>query len=142
MFKLKTIMTMQNELDSTEFTKNDLTPGKSKIFLIPQSDGPTIVRDAPQTTTPSSPYKVYKIRWLILIFFVMYSASNSMQWTQFSIINDIITKYYGVSSELVSWTSMVYMVTYVPLIFPASFLLDKTVSLSFLFLLQIYFTCY
>lgn len=73
-------------------------------------------------------YKVYKTRWVMLAFFVLYSASNSMQWVQYTIINDIVVNYYGVPSTLVSWTSMLYMVTYVPLIVPASWLLGKTVS--------------
>lgn len=76
----------------------------------------------------SSSYTVMPIRWIMLMFFVLYSASNSLQWTQYTIISDIVTSYYGVPSTLVSWTSMVYMVTYVPLIFPGSWLLDKTVS--------------
>lgn len=69
--------------------------------------------------------KIYKRRWLILIIFVLYSASNSMQWIQYSIIANIVTRYYNVSSFLVDMTSMIYMITYIPLIFPASYLLDK-----------------
>ncbi|CAK1544368.1 unnamed protein product [Leptosia nina] len=72
------------------------------------------------------PYKVCKARWLMLGFFVLYSASNALQWTQYTIISDIVVRYYGVTSNIVSWTSMVYMIAYVPLIFPASWLLDKT----------------
>lgn len=73
-------------------------------------------------------YKVLPIRWLVLFVFVLYSASNSFQWMQYSIIQDTVVKYYGVSSIQVYWTSMIYMITYIPLIFPASWLLDKTVS--------------
>ncbi|KAH0948093.1 hypothetical protein HN011_006769 [Eciton burchellii] len=69
--------------------------------------------------------KIYKKRWLILIIFVLYSMSNSMQWIQYSIIANIITEYYNVSDFLVAMTSMIYMITYIPLIFPASYLLDK-----------------
>ncbi|KAJ8913505.1 hypothetical protein NQ315_017055 [Exocentrus adspersus] len=69
--------------------------------------------------------KVYKIRWLILALFVSFSASNSMQWLQFSIIADVMVKYYGVSTVWVDWTSMVYMVLYIPFIFPGSYLLEK-----------------
>lgn len=76
-------------------------------------------------------YVVYKYRWVMLCLFVLYSASNSLQWTQYTIIQDIVVRYYGVDSTLVSWTSMVYMITYMPLIFPASWLLDKTVSIFF-----------
>nr|XP_026492625.1 uncharacterized MFS-type transporter C09D4.1 isoform X1 [Vanessa tameamea]XP_026492626.1 uncharacterized MFS-type transporter C09D4.1 isoform X1 [Vanessa tameamea] len=71
-------------------------------------------------------YTVFRTRWVMLALFVLYSSSNSLQWTQFTIISDIIVRYYGVTSNVVSWTSMVYMLTYVPLIFPASWLLDKT----------------
>jgi hypothetical protein len=73
------------------------------------------------------PYKLYKRRWPILFIFVLYSMSNAMQWTQYAIINDIITTYYGVDSYAVSWTSMVYMTTYLLLIFPGSWFLDKKV---------------
>ncbi|KAM0732151.1 Choline/ethanolamine transporter flvcr2a [Formica fusca] len=69
--------------------------------------------------------KIYKKRWLMLILFVLYSASNAMQWIQYSIIANIVMRYYNVSSFLIDMTSMIYMITYIPLIFPASYLLDK-----------------
>ncbi|XP_063357847.1 uncharacterized MFS-type transporter C09D4.1 [Cydia amplana] len=71
-------------------------------------------------------YKVYPTRYLMLGIFVFYSASNAFQWIQYSIIQDAVVKYYEVSSITVYWTSMIYMITYIPLIFPASWLLDKT----------------
>lgn len=71
--------------------------------------------------------KVYKIRWLILTIFVLYSASNAFQWIQYSIIADVIVNYYGVSYTFVNWTSMIYMILYIPFIFPGSYMLDKLV---------------
>ncbi|XP_063617071.1 uncharacterized MFS-type transporter C09D4.1 [Cydia splendana] len=71
-------------------------------------------------------YKVSPSRYLMLGIFVFYSASNAFQWIQYSIIQDAVVKYYEVSSITVYWTSMIYMITYIPLIFPASWLLDKT----------------
>ncbi|XP_043582497.1 feline leukemia virus subgroup C receptor-related protein 2-like isoform X1 [Bombus pyrosoma] len=68
---------------------------------------------------------VYKRRWAILMIFVLYSASNAMQWIQYSIIANIIMVYYDVSSFSVDMTSMIYMITYIPFIFPASYLLDR-----------------
>jgi len=70
-------------------------------------------------------YPVYAIRWLMLAMFVLYSASNAFQWTQLVIITSILEKYYDVTPLAVYWTSMIYMVLYIPLIFPASWLLDK-----------------
>uniref|UniRef100_A0A1A9WMW2 Major facilitator superfamily (MFS) profile domain-containing protein n=1 Tax=Glossina brevipalpis TaxID=37001 RepID=A0A1A9WMW2_9MUSC len=34
-------------------------------------------------------------------------------------------QYYGVSDVWIDWTSMVYMILYIPLIFPGSWFLDK-----------------
>lgn len=70
-------------------------------------------------------YTVYTRRWFILALFVLYSASNAFQWTQLVIITSILEKYYSVSTLTVYWTSMIYMVVYIPLILPASWLLDK-----------------
>ncbi|KAF5296872.1 hypothetical protein FQA39_LY12390 [Lamprigera yunnana] len=71
------------------------------------------------------PCQVYKYRWVVLIIFVFYSASNAMQWIQYSIVADVVEKFYGVSSTFVDWTSMIYMVLYIPFIFPGSYMLDK-----------------
>ena len=71
----------------------------------------------------------------MLIMFVLYSASNAFQWTQLVIITSILEKYYNISTLAVYWTSMIYMVLYIPLIFPASWLLDKKVKSSLLFIL-------
>lgn len=60
--------------------------------------------------------------------FVACSMANAVQWIQYSIISDVIIKFYGVSSFAVDFTSIVYMVTYIPLVFPASWILDKMVS--------------
>jgi FLVCR family feline leukemia virus subgroup C receptor-related protein len=46
------------------------------------------------------------------------------------IITSILEKYYSVSTITVYWTSMIYMVTYIPLIVPASWLLDKKVRVG------------
>ncbi|CAO1365862.1 unnamed protein product, partial [Diamesa serratosioi] len=70
-------------------------------------------------------FRVYKLRWVVLGIFVMYSASNAMQWIQFSIISNVVQRYYNISSSWVDWTSMIYMILYIPLIFPGSWLLDK-----------------
>ncbi|CAH2049881.1 unnamed protein product, partial [Iphiclides podalirius] len=86
------------------------------------------VKDGSTEDVSAIEYTVHKSRWVMLALFVVYSASNSLQWMQYTIIQDIVVGYYGVESTVVSWTSMVYMVTYVPLIFPASWLLDKTVA--------------
>ena len=79
---------------------------------------------------PSPQCQVYAKRWLILGIFVLYSASNSSQWVQYTIIENIVEKFYKVSATTVSWTSMIYMVTYIAFILPANYLLERKVYLS------------
>jgi len=71
--------------------------------------------------------KLYKRRWPMLLLFVLCSMANAVQWIQYSIISNVIMKFYDVSSFAVDFTSIVYMVTYIPLIFPASWILDRMV---------------
>ena len=75
-------------------------------------------------------WKLYHRRWFMLFIFVCFSAGNSFQWIQYSIIANLITKYYNVESSLVDWTSIVYMVAYIVLIFPASHFMEKMVRIK------------
>ncbi|KAG9347546.1 hypothetical protein JZ751_005114 [Albula glossodonta] len=68
---------------------------------------------------------LYYKRFAVLAVFSLYSLVNAFQWIQYSIIANIFTFYYGVSNDKIDWLSVVYMVAYVPLIFPATWLLDK-----------------
>ncbi|XP_018912630.1 choline/ethanolamine transporter flvcr2b isoform X2 [Bemisia tabaci] len=85
--------------------------------------------------------RVYRIRWLILFLFVLYSMANGMQWIQYSIIADVVTKYYSVSNFAVDLTSVIYMFTYIILIFPGSWALDK-LGLRKAVLLGAFGTCF
>ncbi|XP_014279034.2 heme transporter FLVCR2 isoform X2 [Halyomorpha halys] len=71
--------------------------------------------------------QIYKRRWLMLFLFVIYSMSNAMQWVQYSIIENVVTRYYGLepTSSWIEWTSMIYMLTYIFFIIPGSWALDK-----------------
>lgn len=80
-----------------------------------------------QVGIPTIDCKLYTRRWAMLALFVLCSMANAVQWIQYSIISNVIMKFYNVSSFQVNLTSIVYMVTYIPLIFPASWILDKKV---------------
>ncbi|XP_038585459.1 feline leukemia virus subgroup C receptor-related protein 2 isoform X3 [Micropterus salmoides] len=67
----------------------------------------------------------YKKRWVIVFLFSSYSLSNAYQWIQYGIISNIIMKFYNVDAFTVDWLSMIYMLTYIPFIFPVTWLLDK-----------------
>ncbi|XP_042074167.1 feline leukemia virus subgroup C receptor-related protein 2 isoform X3 [Haplochromis burtoni] len=68
--------------------------------------------------------RLYKRRWMIVFLFSSYSLINAYQWIQYAIISNIIMKFYKVEAFAVDWLSMVYMLTYIPFIFPVTWLLD------------------
>ena len=70
-------------------------------------------------------YIAYPKRWFILFLFVVYSASNAFNWLDLVIISNVLEKYYNVSTMAITWTSMIYMAVYIPLIFPATWLLQR-----------------
>ncbi|XP_061602572.1 feline leukemia virus subgroup C receptor-related protein 1 isoform X2 [Cololabis saira] len=75
-------------------------------------------RGRPQT-------RLYRRRFAVLAVFSLYSMVNAFQWIHYSIITNVFTGFYGVSSDRVDWLSIVYMAAYVPLILPATWLLDR-----------------
>lgn len=65
---------------------------------------------------------------MILGLFCLCSACNASHWIQYSIISNIVTKFYDVSSVAIDWTSIIFMAAYIPLVFPASWVLQKKVE--------------
>jgi hypothetical protein len=72
--------------------------------------------------------KVYKRRWLTLLIYILFCTVSSSQWTQYAIINNVVTRYYKVDSIYVDWTAIIYMAVYVPAIIPALMFLEKKVQ--------------
>ena len=77
---------------------------------------------------------------MIVLLFSAYSLCNAFQWIQYSIINNIFMKFYNVNSFAVDWLSMIYMLTYIPLILPVTWLLD-TKGLRFIALVATGINC-
>lgn len=77
--------------------------------------------------------RLYKRRWVIVFTFALYLATNAYQWLSLVVIGDVIMNYYNESlpeDELkrdmaVDWLSLIYMLTYVVLIIPSMWLLQK-----------------
>ncbi|XP_060947784.1 feline leukemia virus subgroup C receptor-related protein 1 [Limanda limanda] len=69
--------------------------------------------------------RLFARRFAVLAVFSLSSLVNAFQWIQYSIIANVFTHFYGVSSSQVDWLSIVYMVAYIPLILPATWLLDR-----------------
>ena len=78
-------------------------------------------------STPSVDHKVYKRRWLMLLLFMIYAFNGSQQWAQFTAINNLVTKYYNVTTTHVEWTSNIFTLSYIILVIPSLYLIDLMV---------------
>lgn len=67
-------------------------------------------------------------RWLILIIYIIYATLSSLQWIQYSIIANLVMEYYNISASAVDTTSLIYMFMWPIMVFPASYIIDKTVG--------------
>lgn len=68
--------------------------------------------------------QVYKRRWVMLALVMLSIAISYVQWIQYSIVANIISRYYDISSVWVDWTSLIFMVVYVICVFPISYIMD------------------
>ncbi|XP_036405715.1 feline leukemia virus subgroup C receptor-related protein 1 [Megalops cyprinoides] len=108
----------------------DITKGEVHVTVLDsRASEQEIPPDEKQAMLPGAQKplqtKLYCRRFAVLAVFSLYSLVNAFQWIQYSIITNIFTFYYNVSNDKIDWLSVVYMVAYVPLIFPATWLLDK-----------------
>jgi sugar phosphate permease len=69
-------------------------------------------------------FKVYRYRWLILAAFMLVVAFNQLLWISFAPITSAAAAYYGVSSLSIGLLSMSFMVTYLVVSLPASWVID------------------
>lgn len=89
-------------------------------------DGETLPGDRPlESGLEAPPTRLYGRRWLIVLLFSSYSLCNSYQWIQYGIISNIFMGFYNVDAFTIDWMSMIYMLTYIPFIFPVTWLLDR-----------------
>uniref|UniRef100_A0A6G1SHQ3 Putative MFS-type transporter C09D4.1 n=1 Tax=Aceria tosichella TaxID=561515 RepID=A0A6G1SHQ3_9ACAR len=72
-----------------------------------------------------SDIKPTRKRYLILLLFCLHSAINAAQWIYLSSITSTVSKYYQVDNMAVNWTSMVYMLVYIPLVVPSTWLFER-----------------
>lgn len=70
-------------------------------------------------------YKVYTRRWFILAVFMMMIAANQLLWITFAPITRDAAAYYGVSDLSIGILSMCFMIVYIFVSVPASWIIDK-----------------
>lgn len=69
--------------------------------------------------------KLYRRRWFMLFLFSTVLASNAFMWLQYGVISNIFMRFYGVDPLAIDWLSLIYLLTYIPLILPVLWLLNK-----------------
>ncbi|XP_046751835.1 uncharacterized MFS-type transporter C09D4.1-like [Diprion similis] len=69
--------------------------------------------------------KLFKRRWLQLVLFFILGTSCGVHVSQFVIIANITRRFYNVSSLVVEWTTTIFMIEYVTLLIPVSYLTNR-----------------
>jgi cyanate permease len=69
-------------------------------------------------------YKVYGYRWVMLSVYMFVVAVNQLLWITFAPITTSATQYYGVSDLWIGILSMSFMVVYIVVSIPASWIID------------------
>jgi sugar phosphate permease len=69
-------------------------------------------------------FKVYGYRWVVLLAFMLVTVVNQLLWITFAPITGNAAKFYGVSDLSIGLLSMVFMIVYIFVSFPASWVID------------------
>jgi cyanate permease len=72
-----------------------------------------------------SKFTVYSSRWVILVVYMLMVAVNQLLWITFAPITSDATKYYAVSDLQIGILSMCFMIVYIVVSIPASWIIDK-----------------
>ena len=62
----------------------------------------------------------------MMLIFATFSLTSAFQWIEFVIVPGVFQEFFGVSLNALNWTSMIYMAAFIPLVFPATWLIDNT----------------
>jgi len=73
---------------------------------------------------PSESVRVYPYRWVILAVFMAVIFLNQLLWITFAPITGVAAKFYGVSDLAIGVLSLSFMVVYIFVSIPASWLID------------------
>ena len=69
-------------------------------------------------------FKVYGYRWVVLLVFMFVVAINQLLWITFAPITGSAAAYYGVSDLSIGLLSMSFMIVYIFVSIPASWMID------------------
>ena len=70
-------------------------------------------------------YRVYGYRWVVLGVFMLINLIMQMLWITFAPITSAAATFYGVSDAQIGLLAMTFMITFIPLSIPASWMIDR-----------------
>jgi MFS family permease len=73
---------------------------------------------------PESKYRVYGYRWVVLAVFMFINLTIQMLWIAYAPITGPAAKYYGVSDLQIGILAMSFMIAFIPLSLPVSWVID------------------
>ena len=69
-------------------------------------------------------FKIYSYRWVVLLTFMFVVAVNQLLWITFAPITSSAATYFGVSDLSIGLLSMSFMIVYIVMSIPASWMID------------------
>jgi MFS family permease len=69
-------------------------------------------------------FKVYGYRWVVLLVYIIINALMQLQWIIFAPITSEAVKFYNVPAMQIDLLSLIFMVVYIFVSFPASYIID------------------
>ena len=69
-------------------------------------------------------FKIYGYRWVVLVVFMLVVATNQLLWITFAPITGSAAAFYGVSDLSIGLLSMIFMIVYIVVSIPASWIID------------------
>ncbi|MBI5290457.1 MAG: hypothetical protein HY872_01085 [Chloroflexi bacterium] len=69
-------------------------------------------------------FKVYGYQWIMLVVFMFIAAMNQLLWITFASITGDAAKYYRVSDLRIAILSLSFMLVYIVVSIPASWVID------------------
>jgi MFS family permease len=69
-------------------------------------------------------YKIYPYRWVVLAVFMLVNVTIQILWISYAPITGPAAKFYGVSDLQIGLLSMSFMIAFIPLSIPVSWVID------------------
>ena len=77
------------------------------------------------TPTDNTRPAISPYRWVVLVVFMLPVMTTQIEWLSFAPVASEAARLYGVDIKMIDLLSVVFMIVYIPVSFPASWCIDK-----------------